>query len=254
MLLLLIGLFVGTLGTLIGAGGGFILIPILLALYPEASHERITSMSMLAVALNASSGSVAYFLKKKTHIKAALLFTICSLPGAVLGVYFEQFVSRGLFEQIFGFVLIAYAAFLLLKKMPNTENSNLHHKSPLHVRKYGIGGVISFFVAFVASFLGIGGGIIHVPLLIHVVGFPVHLATGTSHLILAVTGWTASFEHISRGDISLFEPEVIYLGVGVVIGAQIGAALSKYVPGRSILKILAVALLLVGIRLLMRPF
>lgn len=254
MLLLLVGLFVGTLGTLIGAGGGFILVPILLALFPDAPHERITSMSMLAVAMNASSGSVAYFLKKKTHIKAALLFTICSLPGAILGVYFEKFVSRGMFEQIFGLVLIAYAIFLLLKKMPNTENSGLHHRSPLHVSKYATGGVISFFVAFIASFLGIGGGIIHVPLLTHVVGFPVHLATGTSHLILAVTGWTASFEHISRGNISLFDPAVIYLGIGVVVGAQIGAALSKHVPGRSILKILAVALLLVGVRLLWRPF
>lgn len=250
MLLFFIGLFVGTLGTLIGAGGGFIMMPILLLLYPEASHVRIASLSMVAVAFNATSGSLAYFWKKKIHLRSAWLFIICSLPGAVLGVYFEHFVTRETFEKIFGIVLIAYAIFLLIKKMPDDSKSPLHHRSKLLPRMYILGGVISFFVAFIASFLGIGGGIIHVPLLTHIVGFPVHLATGTSHFILAFTGWAASAEHISRGDISLYEPTVIYLAIGVVIGAQIGAALSKYVPGRAILKLLGVALVIVGVRLL----
>jgi len=249
VLLILVGLFVGTLGTLIGAGGGFMLIPILLTMFPEDSHIRIASMSMLAIAFNASSGSLAYFLKKKIHLHAALLFIACSLPGAVLGVYLEYVVTRDTFEDIFGYVLLAYAAFLLLKKMPKHETSTLHHKSKLSLRMYVMGGLISFFVAFIASFLGIGGGIIHVPLLTHLVGFPVHLATGTSHLILAATGWAASVEHISHGDISLFETNVLYLVAGVVVGAQIGAALSKHVPGRAILKLLGVALLIVGFRL-----
>lgn len=249
MLLILVGLCVGTLGTIIGAGGGFMLIPILLTMFPEETHIKIASMSMLAIAFNASSGSIAYFFKRKIHMHAGLLFIACSLPGAVLGVYLEYIVTRDTFEDIFGYALLAYAAFLLIKKMPEDETSPLHHKSKLSLRMYVIGGCISFFVAFIASFLGIGGGIIHVPLLTHLVGFPVHLATGTSHLILAATGWAASAEHISHGDISLFEPNVLYLIVGVVIGAQIGAALSGHVPGRAILKLLGAALLIVGFRL-----
>jgi len=58
--LLPLGFAVGAFGTVIGAGGGFLLAPILLMLYPEASPETITSISLAAVCANATSGSVAY--------------------------------------------------------------------------------------------------------------------------------------------------------------------------------------------------
>jgi uncharacterized membrane protein YfcA len=109
--------------------------------------------------------------------------------------------------------------------------------------------LISFFVGFVASFLGIGGGVVHVPLLSHLLGFPVHLATGTSHMILAVTAWFTTLLHLFRGDISIFDPVIWKLGLSALAGAQLGAHLSPRVPGHVIMRILAIALILVGARL-----
>lgn len=244
-----LGIAVGALGTMIGAGGGFILVPILLALFPEAPHSRIAAISMTAVALNATSGSIAYLWRKRVHLRAAFAFTVAGLPGAVLGVQFEKLVSRDTFELIFGACLIAYAATLLLKRIREPEPDTFHHKTKLSAKNYWVGFAISFFVGFLASFLGIGGGVIHVPLLAHLIGFPVHLAAGTSHFILAITAWVASAEHVHYSHIALSDPVVLELGLGVLVGAQIGAALSHYVSGKVILKLLGMALLTVGIRL-----
>jgi uncharacterized membrane protein YfcA len=55
-----LGLLIGMLGTLIGAGGGFVLLPVLLLLYPDADPDTVTSISLAVVFFNALSGSWAY--------------------------------------------------------------------------------------------------------------------------------------------------------------------------------------------------
>ena len=87
ILLLAIGLTVGFIGTLIGAGGGFILVPVLLLLFPHLDSEVITSISLAIVFLNACSGSLAYARLKRIDYKTALLFSLATVPGAVLGPF-----------------------------------------------------------------------------------------------------------------------------------------------------------------------
>lgn len=83
--LLLLGLFVGAYGTLIGAGGGFVLVPILL-LYPDESPEIITSISPAVVFFNAASGSAAYARMGRIDYRAAAVFAAATVPGAVAGI------------------------------------------------------------------------------------------------------------------------------------------------------------------------
>jgi len=250
MTLIAIGLLVSALGTLIGVGGGFLLVPILLFLNPGSEYVWIVALSMWLVTLNATSGSITYFLKGKVHLKAAVVFILAALPGSVMGVWLERFVSRSHFELIFGAALILYSAFLLLKGSNRKEDKGLDSTGALSTGLYVKGAVVSFFVGFIAAFLGIGGGVIHVPLLVFALGFPVHMAVGTSQFILAVTALAATGAHLWHGDIDLQSPAVWQLGGAAVVGAQIGAALSKRVSGLIILRILAVALLLVGLRLI----
>lgn len=254
MLLIAIGFCLGALGTLIGVGGGFVAVPILLALYPQAPSEWITSVSMGMVAMNATSGSSAYYLKGKVHLRAALAFFLASLPGSALGVWAEGFVSRSTFEMIFGAAMLVYAVVLVFKKARHESASSLTAQSPLTPRFLLIGCAISFVVGFVASFLGIGGGIIHVPLLAHVLDFPVHLAAGTSHLILALTSWFTIALHLFRGDIQIAEPAMWQLGISAALGAQLGAWASPRVSGQWILRLLAVGLAFAGVRLLLPAF
>ncbi len=249
MLFILLGFCVGTIGTLIGVGGGFMLIPILLIVFPHASNVWISSVSMWVVAMNATSGSVAYLQHKRVHLRAALAFVLASLPGSFLGTVVERMVNRQLFELIFGGAMILYAIVLFFKRTKREGKSQLDAQSKLTPDFYFKGCLISFGVGFIAAFFGIGGGVVHVPLLSNVLGFPVHLATGTSHSILALTAWFTTALHLYNGELDIYDPMIWQLGLSAVVGAQLGAHLSKRVSGVFILKALSVALFMVGVRL-----
>jgi hypothetical protein len=113
------------------------------------------------------------------------------------------------------------------------------------------GMTLSAFVGLASSILGIGGGIIHVPAMVSLLNFPVHFATATSHFILAAMSLAGTIEHIADG--TLGRPQaarLVAIGLGAMVGAQIGARLSRRIHGRWIMKSLAVALGLVGVRIL----
>ena len=113
------------------------------------------------------------------------------------------------------------------------------------------GVVLSCFIGFLSTFLGIGGGSIHVPVLVNVLNFPVHIATATSHFVLAIMALTGTVVHIATGTFTHGVHRTIALAIGVLLGAQVGALLSNRMKGRWIIQGLAIALGLVGIRLLM---
>ncbi len=110
--------------------------------------------------------------------------------------------------------------------------------------------IIGLGVGFLSSLLGIGGGIIHVPALVQILNYPAHLATATSHFMLAIMSFSGSVIHLITGALNDGLIESIMLGAGVIIGAPIGARLSNKIHGKWIIRSLAAALGLVGIRIL----
>ncbi len=114
-LLILVGFFIGTCGTLIGAGGGFILVPLLILFHPELSAEEISALSMAVVACNAVSGTIAYAFNKRIDYQAGFYFAAATLPGSILGVMTTSILSRGIFDLIFGFVLVGLAVLVYWK-------------------------------------------------------------------------------------------------------------------------------------------
>lgn len=125
-----------------------------------------------------------------------------------------------------------------------------------HVFSYNLvlGIIISILVGYLSILLGIGGGIIHVPVLVHALNFPVHIATATSHFVLAVMSLSGTIVHIATGVLSKGIIQTIALSIGVLFGAQLGARLSNRFHGVWIIRSLAVALGLVGIRILIMAF
>jgi uncharacterized protein len=239
-----LGFVIGVVGTLIGAGGGFILTPILLLLYPQDSADTITCISLSVTFANALSGSLAYARMKRIDYRSGVLFSAAAIPGAILGALTTYFVSRRVFDLVFAIALISAAVFLLVR--PVTEEKTA---GPLPHLNRTLGVLVSVVVGFVSSFLGIGGGIIHVPALVNLLHFPVHVATATSHFILANVTFVGVVVHIASGTFHHGVRRAIALAIGVLVGAQIGARLSSRVQGTMIIRLLAVALLLVGIRL-----
>jgi uncharacterized membrane protein YfcA len=113
------------------------------------------------------------------------------------------------------------------------------------------GVLIATGVGFVSSLLGIGGGIVHVPVMATVLHFPVHIAAATSHFVLAFMSAEGTAVHFYTGGLAWDRSlaEAVALAVGAVPGAQLGARLSHHLHGKLIIRALAVALLLVGVRL-----
>ncbi len=248
-LLILSGFGIGVFGTLIGAGGGFILTPILLLLYPLDSSDTITSISLAVTCANAISGSVAYGRMKRISYRYGWMFSIASLPGAILGALSTAYVPRRIFDLVFSILLMAAAAYLYVRT-PSREDAPDGHPIRLTPAKTLLGILISLVIGFFSSFLGIGGGIIHVPVLAGTLGFPIHIATATSHFVLAVSSFAGTGVHVATGAFHHGIRRAIGLGIGVLIGAQFGARLSTRVKGRWIIRALAVALAFVGARLL----
>jgi uncharacterized protein len=257
--LVLLGVGVGCFGTIIGAGGGFLLAPILVLLYPDDTPATLASISLAVVFCNALSGSFAYVRQRKADVCAGLRFSAAGIPGAVLGALAVARLPRAAFEMILGTVLVGAAIFLLVSK----RNGREHPEAPAAGTRLGprirhnkaAGLVLAFVVGFVSSLLGIGGGIIHVPALVHALGFPVHVATATSHFVLATTAGAGTITHIFGG---AFQSggwrRTIALGLGAMAGAQIGASLARRTKPTLILRALAVALLLVGVRIVVHAF
>ena len=255
-----LGLVIGTYGTLIGAGGGFVLVPVLLLLYPHESPEIITSISLAVVFFNALSGSVAYARLRRIDYDSGLLFSAATIPGAILGAFTTAYIPRRLFDAVFGFLMIVVSAYLLLcsSREKETKEKSSHQitcnfveaNGTNHILSYkpavGIG--LSFFVGYISSLLGIGGGIIHVPVLANLLDFPLHIATATSHFILAIMALAGTIVHIVTGAFAYGIRRTIALAIGVLLGAQVGAMLSTRVKGAWIIRGLAIALGFVGAR------
>jgi hypothetical protein len=250
MLLILLGFLVGVIGTLVGAGGGFILSPILLIAYPKETPEMLTGISLAVIFVNALSGSVAYARMRRILYRYGILFAAAAMPGAILGVHAVALVSRRTFDLLLALLLIVGSMYLFATA--SSRQTGQSDGCVVLSRPKLIAGIfLSALIGFVSGFLGIGGGIIHVPLLCLLFGFPVHYATATSHFILAITAGTAMVTHIAAGTYAAVVNRTALLCLGVVAGAQVGARLSRIVKGILIMRILAIALLGVGIRLML---
>jgi uncharacterized membrane protein YfcA len=266
--LISLGFGIGAYGTLIGAGGGFLLMPLLLVIYPYEHQHTLTAISLAVVFFNSLSGAGAYARLKRIDYKSGLMFAAATIPGAIFGVITNAAFPRRDFEAVFSLFLIGLALFLFLRPKKSEP-------APLRPQKRAasrgltrvlqsldgisfeyhyhpwLGVAIFFILGFVATFLGIGGGSLIVPTLSYLLNFPVLVATATSQFIVAITTFTATLVHIWHGSFHHGAQRTAALGIGVLIGAQLGAYLSNKIKGVWIIRGLALAVALAGIRMLL---
>ncbi|MBC7791261.1 MAG: sulfite exporter TauE/SafE family protein [Anaerolineae bacterium] len=261
-LLALLGLVVGTYGTLVGLGGGFLIVPLLLLIY-KLPPPVAAATSLFVVFINAASGSAGYLRRRRVDVGTALILALATVPGAFIGPWIGERIPERVFKLVFGIFLLGMAAFLIAR--PEGKPQSIESRGP------GFGRVrrvfrdaegssfeytyslplalgISFLVGIFASLLGIGGGLIHVPAMIHLMGFPVHIATATSTLVLAITAGAGTVEYARRDYIDWGLAAAI--GIGVVVGAQLGAGVAHRLKGRRIVRLMTVAVVVLGVRLL----
>lgn len=266
--LVLSGLVAGTWGSIIGAGGGFILVPLMLFVFPDAAPATVTAISLAAVLTTGLSSTATYACLKRIDYKMGIIFGLASVPTAILGVLAVLRLTRSVFQIIFAVLLIVlafYLAFLRRKYSNSPENAPRGSVPRLlvdgrgTVYKYAVnfklGSLITLAVGFLSGMLGIGGGLLNVPAMIAILQIPVHVAAASSQLALVATSTTAVATHAVKGTLASGEWSYALLcAAGTVVGAQIGARISSRLSGLFIVRLLSLGLAGLGIRLLWNVF
>lgn len=255
-----LGWLVGCYGTLVGAGGGFVLVPFLLLLLPGEHAATVTSISLAVVFFNAYAGTLAYARMGRIDYFSGLLFAVAGIPGTILGTVAVRYIPRNPFDLAFGAILFGIGLFLAIRPMARPITGQSSGGTPQAAPgetgasaaprpRTLLGSVASAYIGLLSGLLGIGGGIIHVPFLIRVLHFEAHVATATSHFVLCIVALAGTLSHVAAGEFQPGIDRTMYLAVGVMMGAPVGAMLSGRVQGSSIVRLLALALCFVGLRL-----
>lgn len=267
--LVIFGFFVGCYGTLIGIGGGPLIVPLLI-LFSDLTPEEIIGTTLLIVFFNVLSGSVAYFRQRRVDIISGTKFGLATIPGAMLGTYMPRFFSMSFLSITFGVFMLILAVYVFVVSQEEDEpflgmprvrkaggqlvqrvisDAQGHRFVYSFNEKLGI--ALSFLISSVATMFGIGGGVVHVPMLVRVLNFPVHIATATAHYKLAICALFGSIFYFYYGyvDLAVAVPMIC----GTICGAQMGARISKRFSGPNILRLLTLALVILAFRLLFLP-
>jgi len=261
-------LITSTLGTLIGAGGSALLGPLLLLTETSLGAKNIIGTTLACVVVNSVSGSYRYLKIGTVDIKSGTIFSLIGIPFSVFAALTLIIIDTSNFKVIFGITLILITIFMFVQSRKSgsqlqsdgfkkLNNSFFNEQRSLTTKdgeehnysfSMGIAALYNIFLGFIATFFGIGGGIIRTPLLIYISGFPVKVATATSVFSLLFTSLAGTIMYWVKGyyALDLFLPAA----VGAIIGAQIGALLSKIISGMWILRILAIMLFIMGIALI----
>lgn len=242
-----LGLAAGILGSMIGLGGGIVVVPALTIL--GVPPVTAASNSLFVALSNAAASTVSYSRQKRIDYGLGLRISALSVPGTILGALLTTDSAPWIFKALFGALLVAAAAYIALRsKMEGSgaagggdDNAGAGAllSSPRAMTALVVGA--SFFAGTVSSFFGIGGGVVFIPLMVAAMGIGMVRAAPTSQFALLFTAFSGIAVHWALGN-----PDVFYgapLMAGVFAGGLIGAKLSAYMKERW-LRILASSVIL----------
>jgi len=261
VLLSFLAFFVGTVAALVGVGGGVFIVPLLSLVFGFSVHEAIgTSLTM--VVFTSLASTLGYSRQRRIDYKIGLILAFTSIPGAFLGAYLTSFISTRLLGLIFGFFLI-FVAFQMMFQLGFSRLRSSAIEGSWHRKivdsegitfEYNVrvilGSVLSFFGGLSSGLLGIGGGSVIVPILYFTMNMPMHVTVATSMFIMIFSSISGVVTHISLGNVRF--DYAIYLCIGVIFGAQLGAYIAKGISGKNLRRIFGVVLFLISINMILK--
>lgn len=249
----LIGLLVGGLGSMLGIGGGVLLIPLLTNVLGLPIKTAIGASIVSVIATSSAAGSV-YVGKGMSHTRLAMVMEIATTLGALAGGITAILLSPNLLSGIFGAVLL-YVAYSMGRGQAGSAAAattgmlDTSYVDPISnkVVRYGVkrlpyGLGASFLAGNVSGLLGIGGGVIKVPVMSLIMGMPMRAAIATSNFMIGITAATSAVIYYQRGFV---DPRVaIPTALGVLLGAQIGSRLGGRLRSNTLRNVFRVVLFL----------
>ena len=264
----LVSVIAGVLGSILGLGGGIIIIPALTLMF-QVDIKHAIGASIIAVIATSSGAAEAYIKDKVTNIRIGMFLEIATTVGAITGAFIGGFLNPKYLFMIFS-ILMFYSTFMMIKKAgaelpqnviqdPLADKLNLHgeyyDKALKENVKYNVSGVKSGFgVMYVAGImsglLGIGSGSFKVMAMDVFMKLPMKVSSSTSNFMIGVTAAASAGVYLVRGDI---RPDIAGpVALGVLVGATLGAKIMQYLKSKTIRMIFIPVLLYVAIQMLMR--
>lgn len=243
----LIALLAGAFGSVLGIGGGLFIIPSL-NLFLGVQLKTAIAASIVAVIATSLGGGHVYVRNGVADIRLGLILALATAPSAVVGAILATHVNARVLAAVFAVVLGASAYRMLAstrsgsspegseKRLPP---SRLHFRPsyrepstgeviPYSISRLPLGVGTSTIAGLVSGMLGVGGGIVQVPVMNLLMGVPIKVATTTSTYVIGITAMAGAFVYYNHRP-SLVDPA---LAVPVTIGVFIGASVGSRVLGR----------------------
>lgn len=226
--LMVLGFVAGGVGSLTGIGGGLIITPVLTLLYGVPIHQAIATSLCCVIAT--SSGAAASFIEDRlSDVRLGMTLELATTAGAISGALLAGMVSRETLALLFATFLVFSAASMVRRGFGEMPSAGTAPES-YTVRRLPLGLLGSGGAGAVSGLLGVGGGLIKVPLMYLAMGVPFKVATATSNFMIGVTAAASAFIYYARGDV---QPLITApAAVGVFVGAGVGARLMRWAPRR----------------------
>ncbi|HEW94389.1 sulfite exporter TauE/SafE family protein [Candidatus Geothermarchaeota archaeon] len=249
MLSEIIGVFIvifssAVLGSMIGVGGGFLIVPLLTLGLGIPIHNAI-ALSLLSIIAVASSATITYASSGYIDYKLGLILETTTVLGAFTGARICILLSPSILMITFG-VLLIYVGYRMIKKIEFKEAKL--RELPLNRLLAGI--ISSFFAGLSSGLLGIGGGILKVPIMVLILGMPTRVAIGTSEFMISITSASGSYVYYKAGilNTALAGSAII----GGFLGAQLGSRLGIKIRVELIRMIFGFIMLIFSMSMILR--
>lgn len=240
----------GLLGSLVGLGGGVLIVPLLTLAFGFPIYFAIGA-SIISVIATSSGAAAAYVRDRLTNLRVGMLLEIATTTGAVTGALVAGLLAPAILFIVFGFILLVSAAplvFRLGEELPqgvkndrwanwlrlssSYPDQHLGQEVSYQVTRTPLGAALMYVAGIISGLLGIGSGTFKVIAMDIVMRLPMKVSTTTSNFMIGVTAAASAGIYFSRGDIPPLVAAPVALGI--LIGALIGARLLLHLSNRTL--------------------
>lgn len=245
--LLLSGAAAGFFGSLLGVGGGIILVPLLVLVFHVPIHFAIGTSIMTVIATSSMAGT--FNLERGTvNIRLGMVLEVATAVGALFGGFMAGLISGPMLTVLFGAILPPIA--LLMWRKGNERSAGPVSETDYQIRRLPLAMGMSLGAGTVSGLLGIGGGIIKVPAMAIFCNVPARIATATSTFMIGVTAVASAFLYFGRGQIRPALTAVVVLGV--LAGSAGGTQVSRRLHSRQLIRLFALLMAFSAVQMILR--
>jgi uncharacterized membrane protein YfcA len=250
------GAFAGVFGSLLGLGGGVLIVPLLTLGFGLPLRDAV-GVSLVCVIMTSSAAAGVYLERHTANLRLGMSLELFTAIGALLGGSIAFLLDERLLSLLFA-ILLAYVAVTMLRagrralsEPPAGEMTDAAAAvDAMPDKGLAIGVVGSFGAGIVSALLGVGGGIIKVPLMHLAMGLPLRVATATSNLMIGITAAASAVIYALNGGI---DPYVAGpTAIGVFLGASAGSRIAHRIQLRYLRLLFVVVLGYTAIQMLIR--